>query len=309
MVDIGSNDGIALLPFTRAGIKTVGVEPALNITSIAKESGIETINEYFSQSTSKKIIEKYGKADIVTASNVFAHADNLSEITNSAFHLLKDTGTFIVEVQYLLDTMRDLTFDNIYHEHVNYWSVTSIKNFFEGLGYFVSQVEHIDTHGGSIRVYVSRYQNNVDNDTISCFLSEEEDFGLTTYDAYLKFAKRISNAKINVNENIRKLKNDGLSLVGYGSPAKATTALNYYGITQNEIDYIIDDNPLKHNKMMPGVRIPIFSRDKVNEKMPDVMIVMAWNFFEEIKNNNRDLIEHGVKFISIKELQTKDAKS
>ena len=179
---------------------------------------------------------------------------------------MEDNGTFIIEVQYLLDTIKDLTFDNIYHEHVNYWSVISLNNFFTRLGLYITKVEHVDTHGGSIRVYINR-NDVVKDSSVSEFIKNEEEFGLTKYSTYLEFAKRVQNAKANVNKHIVFLKNKGLTLVGYGSPAKATTSLNYYGITSNEISYIIEDNKLKHNKILPGVKIPIFSKDKINEIM------------------------------------------
>lgn len=302
IVDIGSNDGIALKPFKEKGIRVLGIEPAKNIAEIAKEKDIPTINDYFTSQTADSIID-LGKADLITASNVFAHADGLEEIANAAFKALKPKGAFIVEVQYLLDTIKDLTFDNIYHEHVNYWSVTSINNFFNRLGYSVVKVEHIDTHGGSIRVYVKNKGNEIDI-SVNEFLTNEEKFGLTNYNTYLKFAKKVEQAKNNVNNNIKLFKDKGLTLVGYGSPAKATTSLNYYGV--KDIDYIIEDNTLKHNKVLPGVRIPIYSKDKIKEQQPDVIIVMAWNFVEEIKKNNQDLIDKGIKFISIKELQNEN---
>ena len=305
VVDIGSNDGIGLKPFMDRGIKVLGVEPASNISTIANSNGITTINNYFDKNISDRIVSTYGKANIVTASNVFAHADGLLDITHSAFELLKRDGCFIVEVQYLLDTIRDLTFDNIYHEHVNYWSLTSINNFFNRAGYRIFNVEHINTHGGSIRIYVDNCCQSV-NKNVNKFLQEEKEYGLTEYSTYLDFAKRVELAKANVNENIKILKDKGLLLAGYGSPAKATTALNYYCITQNEIEYIVDDNPLKHNKILPGVRIPIFGKEMLDKNIPDVVIVMAWNFIEEIKKNNQKLIEQGIKFISIKDLEIKN---
>jgi 2-polyprenyl-3-methyl-5-hydroxy-6-metoxy-1,4-benzoquinol methylase len=303
VIDIGSNDGIALKPLQDKGVKVLGIEPAKNIAELANKNGIETINSYFNNTCKEDIQNKYQKADIITASNVFAHADNLEEITNCAFNLLKDNGCFIIEVQYLLDTIKDLTFDNIYHEHVNYWSVTSLTKFFSRLGLTIVDVEHIDTHGGSIRAYVKNSSTGNSGESVNMFLQQEEEFGLTNYCTYLDFADRVNKAKSNVNKNLKSLKNQGLTLVGYGSPAKATTALNFYGVTNKEIDYIIDDNPLKHNKILPGVRIPIYSREKLNEKLPDIIVVMAWNFIDYIKNNNQDLIDKGVKFISIKDLQ------
>ena len=297
VIDIGSNDGIALKPLKDRDIRVLGVEPAKNIAEIAISNGIPTINNYFNAESIKNILDK---ADLITASNVFAHADGLDEIANAAISILKPNGRFIIEVQYLLDTIKDLTFDNIYHEHVNYWSVISLRNFFNRLGYVVSKVEHINTHGGSIRVQIGHPETEIDS-SINEFISNELEFGLTEYDTYLEFAKKVEQAKTNVNANIKKYKDQGLTLVGYGSPAKATTSLNYYGV--KDIDYIIEDNTLKHNKILPGVKIPIYSKDKLNEKLPDIIIVMAWNFVEEIKKNNQDLIDKGVKFISIKELQ------
>jgi len=297
VIDIGSNDGIALKPLQDKGIKVLGIEPAKNIAEIAISNNIPTLNDYFTKEVVNKIT---GKADLITASNVFAHADKLDDIAHAVFTVLKENGTFIVEVQYLLDTIKDLTFDNIYHEHTNYWSVTSINNFFTRLGYSVYKVEHINTHGGSIRVYIQNKGAKVDSSVFK-FLQNEEEFGLMNYDTYLKFAKQVELAKTNVNVNIKKYKNQGLTLVGYGSPAKATTSLNYYGI--KDIDYIIEDNTLKHNKILPGVKIPIYPKDKIKEKQPDIIIVMAWNFINEIKKNNQDLINKGIQFISIKELQ------
>jgi nucleoside-diphosphate-sugar epimerase len=302
VVDIGSNDGIALVPFKESGIKVLGVEPAANVAKIAVDKGIDTICTYFNTGTAENIVSEYGYADLVTASNVFAHADNLDEIAHAVFDILKKDGTFIIEVQYILDTIKDLTFDNIYHEHVNYWSVLSIKSFFDRLGYTVSKVERINTHGGSIRVYVKNQGCSVDS-SVNEFISNEVTFGLTDYNTYLEFAKRIEHAKSNVIKNIKALKDQGLNLVGYGAPAKATTALNYFGITANDIDYIVEDNILKYNKIIPGVRIPIYSKEKLNEALPDVIIVIAWNFFEDIKRNNQEYIDKGVKFISIKDLQ------
>ena len=302
VIDIGSNDGIALKPLKERGIKVLGVEPAKNIAKIANDKGIPTINKYFTSDVVDDIKYHYGKVNLITASNVFAHADNLEEIAISAFDLLDDKGCFVIEVQYLVDTINDLTFDNIYHEHANYWSVTSLNNFFDRLGYKINKVEHIDTHGGSIRVYI-KDKSYIQHASVGEFLEREEQFGITQYKTYLDFANRVEQAKSNVVRNIKDLKDKGLMLVGYGSPAKATTSLNYYGITSDEIDYIVDDNPLKHNKILPGVKIPIYSREKLQENLPDVIIVMAWNFIKEIKESNQDLIDKGVKFISIKELQ------
>ena len=300
VLDIGSNDGIALKPLLEKNINVIGVEPAINISKIANDNGIYTINSYFNEDTVLSIGEN--KIDVITASNVFAHADNLKDITKNVFRLLKNDGIFIVEVQYLLNTIKDLTFDNIYHEHVNYWSVLSINKFFNNLGFKVVDVEHINTHGGSIRVYVKN--NGFVNESVNKFIEEETEFGLSNYETYKLFSKRINNTKINVINNLNYLKSKKYKIAGYGSPAKATTSLNYYGIDNTYLEYTIEDNELKNNKIIPGVNIPIKNKQYCLENLPDIILVLAWNFFEEIKNNNKELIEKGVKFINIKDLQT-----
>jgi len=299
VLDIGSNDGIALKPLLEKNIKVIGVEPATNIAKMANDNGINTINSYFNEDVVATIGKN--KIDLITASNVFAHADKLKDITKNVFKLLKSDGTFIVEVQYLLNTIKDLTFDNIYHEHVNYWSVLSINNFFNDLGFKVVDVEHINTHGGSIRVYVKNDGNVSEN--VNKFINEEIEFGLSNYKTYKLFSKRINDTKINIINNLNYLKSKEYKIAGYGSPAKATTSLNYYGIDSTYLEYTIEDNELKNNKIIPGVNIPIKNKKYCLENLPDIIIVLAWNFFEEIKNNNKELIEKGVKFINIKDLQ------
>lgn len=302
VIDIGSNDGIALKPFKEKGFKVVGIEPAKNIAKLANESGINTINGYFSEEISKEIEISYGLADLITASNIYAHVDDLTSFTHSVFKLLKKDGCFIVEVQYLLDTIKDLTFDNIYHEHVNYWCVTSINNYFSKLGYLVTKVEHIDTHGGSIRVFIKNKGSKIDK-SVNEFLQKEIEFGIKDINLYISFSNRVSKSKSLFLSNINKIKNRNETIVGYGSPAKATTTLNYFNITNKDIEYIIEDNKLKHNKFLPGINIPIKSKDEAYKNKPNNILIMAWNFEKEIISNNKELSDLGIKFLNIKKLQ------
>ena len=300
VIDIGSNDGVFLKPLQEKGISVCGVEPAKNLVKMANDNNVWTIEGYFEDAEVLDRIEmqeQCPEADLITAFNVFAHSDNLKVITLNAFDLLKKDGTFVIEVQYLLDTIRDLTFDNIYHEHYNYWSVLSLKNFFENLGLQVSKVKHVDTHGGSIRVYVTEKTQNVD-ESVDKFIKEELEFGLDKLETYREFEKRIQECKEETVRKINDMKENGDVIVGYGSPAKATTVLNYYGIDNQVIDYIIEDNELKHDKLLPGVRIPIKGKDDV---VADKVLVLAWNFFDYIKQNNQDLIEKGCEFITLKD--------
>ena len=195
-----------------------------------------------------------------------------------------------------------MTFDNIYHEHVNYWSVTSLQNFFNRHNLYVNKVEHIDTHGGSIRVYINFDKN--EHSSVQEFLTNEENFGLKKYETYVEFGNKIKQVREVVRKNFDKLKNyKELVLAGYGSPAKATTALNYFGINSKLLPITIEDNTLKLEKIIPGVNIRIVSKDYFNYLLPDVVVVLAWNFLDLIKKNNKEWIDKGVKFISIKDLQ------
>ena len=295
IIDVGSNDGIALLPFKNLGFKNIlGIEPAKNLAKLANKKRIKTFNGFLSIKNLRKV--KKG-ADIILASNVFAHSDNLKEMAECMKRLLKKDGTIIIEVQYLLNTLKDLTFDNIYHEHYNYWSLTSLVNFFKQFNLEICNAEKIPTHGGSIRIYVKKTKTKI-NKNVKSLLKEEEKFGVKKYKTYKNFADKINKIKSNVIENLNNLKKENKKIIGYGSPAKATTALNFFGV-KDQIDFIIEDNKLKHGKFIPGVKIPILPKNKIKDKLP-VVLVLAWNFFEDIKKNNKNLSK---KFINIKDLE------
>ncbi len=297
IIDIGSNDGVALKPFKELGYKKLlGIEPAKNLAKLANKNKIKTFNGFLESKNLKKI---KGNADLILASNVFAHSDKLKEMADCLFRLISKKGTIIIEVQYLLNTLKDLTFDNIYHEHYNYWSLTSLINFFDKFNSTIYKVERINTHGGSIRIYIKKGKKIKIENNVKELLKEEENFGIKDYKTYQKFGEKINKLKENVIKNINELKKNNKQIVGFGAPAKATTALNFFGIS-DQIDYVIEDNKLKHNKFIPGVLIPI--KDKKNLKNKNSLIlVLAWNFFKEIKKNNSDL---SLNFINIKELES-----
>lgn len=305
--DIGSNDGIFLKQIKQYGVKVCGIEPAKNLSELANSNNIFTLNGYFDIEIAKKAFKKYGcNADIITASNVFAHSDDLRQITKTVFSFLKYNGVFIIEVQYLMDTIKDLTFDNIYHEHVNYWSVTTLSKFFDSfdkVGYSLFRAEHIDTHGGSIRCYVRRKEEDVlPEESVQEFIDKEGNLGIHDIGTFIRFKEDIEKVKKNTQRNIKTLTHIFPKIAAYGSPAKATTALNYFGITSEDILYTVDDNPLKVGKFIPKVNIPIVSSNMLHAEIPDVVIVLAWNFYDSIVSANIELINKGVIFISIKDL-------
>tara|TARA_B100000029_G_scaffold505872_1_gene587394 strand:+ start:1802 stop:4345 length:2544 start_codon:yes stop_codon:yes gene_type:complete len=296
IIDIGSNDGVALKPFKDMGFKKIlGIEPAKNLAKLANKNKIKTINCFLNQKNLKKIKKN---ADIVLASNVFAHSDKLKEMAECMLKLIKKNGVIIIEVQYLLNTLRDLTFDNIYHEHYNYWSLTSLVSFFKQFDSRVIKAEKINTHGGSLRVFIKKNKSSKLDKSVKSLLEEEEKFGIKKYSTYQKFAEKIYRIQKNVINNVKNLKSNGKKIIGYGSPAKATTALNFFGIS-SEIDFIVEDNKLKHGKFVPGVKIPIVAKDKITNK-DNTVLVLAWNFYEDIKKNNLELSD---KFVNIKDLE------
>jgi len=298
VVDIGSNDGLLLKKFNQLGIKTVGVEPAANIAEIARKDGVNTIVDFFNEDVVTKIVEENGEADIVTANNVFAHTENLDVVVNNVKELLDLQGVFIIECQYLLDTIKDITFDNIYHEHIHYFSLLTLKKFFERFGMKIFKVEHIDNHGGSIRVYIQNDFINRDIDkSVIEFLKKEKRMGLHKLDTYKKFAKKAYKTRDDFKKYIKKLKSKKKTIVGYGAPAKATTFLNFCKITNKQIDYVIDDNALKQGLFIPGVNIPIKSKAELDKKLPDYIVILAWNFAPEILKNLEEYKLRGVKFI------------
>jgi len=297
IIDVGSNDGVALKPFKELGFKNLlGIEPAKNLAKLANKNKIKTFNGFLENRNIKKIKKN---ADLILASNVFAHSDKLKEMAECMFKLLSKSGVIVIEVQYLLNTLKDLTFDNIYHEHYNYWSLTSLVNFFKQFESTIFKAEKINTHGGSIRIYIKKGRKVKIEKSVKAFLKEEEVFGIKKFKTYQIFGEKINKLKENVVKNIKKLKEKNKKIIGYGAPAKATTALNFFGVS-NEIDFVVEDNKLKHNKFIPGVKIIIKDKKSVKEKNP-LILVLAWNFYNDIKKNNSILSKN---FINIKDLES-----
>jgi hypothetical protein len=297
IIDVGCNDGIALMPFKEKGYKNLlGIEPASNIAKICSNKGINTLSSFFDKDIVNKINHK---ADLILLSNVFAHSDKIDEMTRVAIDLLNKKGVIIIEVQYLVNTLKDLSFDNIYHEHVNYWSLTSLNYFFKKYNLDIFKVKKIDTHGGSLRIYLCKQNQFTIDNKVQEILEEEKKFGINNFAVYQKFAQSVFSIKDNVKKNFRNLYKEGKKICGYGAPAKASTAINFFGISEF-LEKIIEDNPLKHGKFLPGTQIEIIKKESAKNFKIDCIVVFAWNFFSEIKANNNLLCN---SFINIKDLE------
>lgn len=296
-VDVGSNDGLLLKAFQKYGVKTIGVEPATNLARIAEQNDVETINDFLNYQVVDRIINSNGKADVVTANNVFAHIADIHGMLKNVKLLLKDDGIFVIEVAYLVDMLNQMTFDSIYHEHIFYYSLTSLDYIFKNNGMQIFKVQHVPSHGGSLRAFVKKQGSDIRVDSsVSEFLKKEKGL-VDDIKTYKEFATKVYTAKEKLKNSIRALKGQGKRLAAYGAPAKATTLLSFCEIDRNWIDYIVDDSPLKQGLFTPGTHIPIVSPRMLDEKMPDYILILAWNFAEEILNKTKKYRDAGVQFI------------
>lgn len=297
-VDIGSNDGILLKGFQKANVQTVGVEPATNIAKIAEQNGVETINNFFSKEVVQEIISRKGHADVVTATNVFAHINDIDAVATDVKALLKTEGIFVIEIQYIVDMIEKMTFDNIYHEHVSFYSLTSLDYFFRKHGMQIFNVERNDSHGGTLRAFMKKSgSGHKISPSVKELLDYEENIGIKDFKIYKDFADRVYGVKEKLVSSIKKIKGQGKKIAAYGAPAKGNTLLNFCRIGSDYIDYVVDDNPLKVGLYTPGTHIPVVNSKHLEENVPDYILVLAWNFAKEILEKTRGYREKGVRFI------------
>ena len=298
VIDIGSNDGLLLGEIQKRGVLVLGVEPASNIAKIANEKGVETINGFFSKEICDEVIASKKRPKIITATNVYAHIPNLNRVTENIKYLMDDDTTFIIEVQYFCDMVLLKTFDNVYHEHVFYWTMTSLRNFLLDFDMSIFDVEHVDTHGGSLRVYIKKSNGNqLLSDNVKNLLEKEDKLGVNEISYYEHFSTSLNSVRGELQNLMKSLVDQNKRIVGYGAPAKSTTLLHYCQITNKQIEYIVDDNPLKVSLYTPGTHIEIMERNSLLNDNVDYVLILAWNFAEEIIEKNKELLNKGVKFI------------
>ncbi len=298
VIDVGSNDGILLEPFKKRGIRVLGVEPAKKIASVAKKKGIETKCDFFDTKLANKILKEKGSVDIITATNVFAHIDDLDEIIRGLKILLKKNGVFIIEAPYLVDFITKKYFDLVYHEHLSYWSINSLIRIFKRFDMKIFDVEKVQVHGGSVRVFISKNAStHKTSNNVSKFLHKEKEMELSNPNTYLEYNKKILKNKVDLLSLLVTLKNNNKKIAAYGAPAKGNTLLNYFGIGSDLIEYIIDDSSWKQGTYSPGKRIPVVDKSFVDVEKVDYILILAWNFADDIIEKNILLRKKGIKFI------------
>ena len=280
VVDIGSNDGILLKPLKELGVKALGVDPSINVGKIANDAGLETIVSFFDSPTAQKIVKEYGKPDVVVASSIFTHLENPHPFIDAVKELMTDDGSFIIEVEYIGNILANVQFERFYLDRVYYYSLTSLKHLFELHGMRVSDVEMIEPHGGSLRV-TTRMDLGEPSGSVKEFLAKEE--ADLAPEKFEEFRRKVDEYVTAFRTKLEEYKKEGVKVAGYSAPARVSTICNYGKIGPELIEFIIDDSPLKQNRHSPGTHIPIYAKEYLDEHKPDLLVVFAYEYFEDIK--------------------------
>jgi hypothetical protein len=299
VVELASNDGYLLQNFVRRGIPALGVEPAANVAKVAIEKGVPTLIKFFGRETAREMKAEGRTADLIAGNNVLAQVPDLNDFVEGIRVLLKREGVATLEFPHLMRLMEENQYDTIYHEHFSYFSFITVEKIFSAHGMKLFDVEEIATHGGSIRIYACHEEDttkSVDR-RIAELRQRELSAGLDRMDAYSAFTEKVKESKRSLLDFLIRAKRAGKSVAGYGAPGKGNTLLNYCGIRSDFLDYTVDRNPYKHGKFLPGTHIPIYPPDKISATKPDYLLILPWNFKEEIMDQMRGIREWGGQFV------------
>ena len=298
VVDVGCNDGTLLEGIGLASpARRLGVDPASNLRSFSEQKGIEVKNVFFGPETAAQIRASHGRASVLTMTNTFPHIPDLPGLMTAIDSLLEDDGVFVLEAHYLGDLLDMVAFDTIYHEHVSYWALGPAQQLFERFGFTVFDVERLPIHHGQVRLWGARKGREPVSPAVAALEREEVDRGLRAEATFHEFAAGIGQLKQDLTERIGEVRRSGGSVVGYGAPAKGSTLLSYFGLGPEDLDYIVDRSPLKQGRLTPGTHVPIVPVERLLEDQPDLVVLLAWNFADEIMAQQEEYRRRGGRFV------------
>ncbi len=295
VIELASNDGYLLQHYLAAGIGVLGIDPTPGPVAAARAKGIDSLQAFFGRQLADELAGGGRRADVIHANNVLAHVADTNGFVQGIATLLKDDGVAVLEMHYVRDLIDKGQFDTIYHEHLCYFSVTALDRLFAQHGLFLNRVERIDIHGGSLRVFAERRPAR--EPSVEALLREEHELGMDGFAYYAGFARRVEGIRDSLQKLLGDLKASGASVAGYGAAAKGTILLNYVGIGPETLEYVVDRNRFKQGKWIPGVRLPILAPETLVERQPDYVLILPWNFQEEIVGQQAAYVERGGRFI------------
>lgn len=300
VTEIASNDGYLLQYFMNKKIPVLGIEPTSNTATVAIEKGIPTIVDFFGIKLAKTQVQKNKKADLLLGNNVLAHVPDINDFVGGMKLLLKETGVITMEFPHLYQLVKNNQFDTIYHEHFSYLSLNTVKNIFEAQGLELFDVEEVSTHGGSLRIYAKHFEDKskLISDNVDNILKKETKEGMLSIGYYQGFQSKIDEIKNELISFLLKQKSLGKTVAAYGAAAKGNTLLNYCGIKNDLIQFVVDANPTKQNKYLPGSHIPIYNEDKLKKVKPDFLIILPWNIKEEIITQLEYVKQWNARFVT-----------